>query len=166
MLLSQYLLPTAKEAPKDTVIASHKLMIRAGMIKQLASGFYSYLPTGVRVLHKIANIIREELNKVGAQEVLLPILQPASIWQKSGRLDEKSDLSEQMFKVMNNSNSDFVLAPTAEEAVTELFSECIQSYKDIGKTLYQVSPKFRSEIRPRFGVMRAREFLMKDGIFV
>ena len=162
MFLSQYFLPTTKEIPSDVKIVSHQLMVRAGLIKQLAAGLYSWLPLGLKVLKNIESIIRYEMNNIGANEVLLPHVQPVSIWQQSGRLDGKTDLNDQMFSFKDKAENSFILAPTAEEAITHLFKESVQSYKDVNKILYQISWKFRDEIRPRFGVMRSREFFMKD----
>ena len=132
------------------------------MIKQISSGVYSWLPLGVRVLQKIQNIVRDELNSIQGQEILLPSLQPLSIWEKSGRALEESDLKSQIFHLKDHKENKYVLPPSGEEAATELFSESVQSYKDLPKMLYQITWKFRNEIRPRHGVMRGKEFLMKD----
>ena len=162
MYLSRFLLKTSKNVTSEAKLVSHQLMLRSGMIKQISSGVYSWLPLGVRVLQKIQNIVREELNSIEAQEILLPSLQPLSIWKKSGRALEESDLKSQIFHLTDHKENKYVLPPSGEEAVTELFSESVQSYKDLPKILYQITWKFRNEIRPRHGVMRGKEFLMKD----
>jgi prolyl-tRNA synthetase len=149
-----------KEDPADADVASHRLMLRAGMIRQLASGLYSWLPLGLRVLRKIEAIIREELNASGAQEVLMPMVQPAELWQKSGRWDK---MGPEMLRLQDRHGRDFCLGPTHEEVITEIFKGAIQSYKQLPVNYYQIQTKFRDERRPRFGVMRAREFTMKDG---
>ena len=159
MRSSQYLLSTVKETPADAEVISHKLMLRAGMIRRVASGMYTYLPTGVRVLRKVEQIVREEMNKAGAIEVLMPMVQPAELWQESGRW-EKMDAELLRFK--DRHSRDFVLGPTHEEVITDLVRREITSYKQLPLNLYQIQTKFRDERRPRFGVMRAREFLMKD----
>ncbi|MEO3678532.1 proline--tRNA ligase [Rheinheimera sp. FR7-31] len=159
MRSSQYLLSTVKETPADAEVISHKLMLRAGMIRRVASGMYTYLPTGVRVLRKVEQIVREEMNKAGAIEVLMPMVQPAELWQESGRW-EKMDAELLRFK--DRHTRDFVLGPTHEEVITDLVRREITSYKQLPLNLYQIQTKFRDERRPRFGVMRAREFLMKD----
>ena len=160
MRQSKFLLPTMKEDPADADVASHRLMLRAGMIRQLASGLYSWLPLGLRVLRKIEAIIREELNASGAQEVLMPMVQPAELWQKSGRWDK---MGPEMLRLQDRHGRDFCLGPTHEEVITEIFKGAIQSYKQLPVNYYQIQTKFRDERRPRFGVMRAREFTMKDG---
>lgn len=159
MRTSQYLLSTVKETPADAEIISHKLMLRAGMIRRVASGMYTYLPTGIRVLRKVEQIVREEMNRAGAIEVLMPMVQPAELWQESGRW-EKMDAELLRFK--DRHTRDFVLGPTHEEVITDLVRREITSYKQLPLNLYQIQTKFRDERRPRFGVMRAREFLMKD----
>ena len=159
MRSSQYLLSTVKETPADAEVISHKLMLRAGMVRRVASGMYTYLPTGVRVLRKVEQIVREEMNKAGAIEVLMPMVQPAELWQESGRW-EKMDAELLRFK--DRHARDFVLGPTHEEVITDLVRREITSYKQLPLNLYQIQTKFRDERRPRFGVMRAREFLMKD----
>lgn len=159
MRSSQYLLSTVKETPADAEVISHKLMLRAGMIRRVASGMYTYLPTGVRVLRKVEQIVREEMNNAGAIEVLMPMVQPAELWQESGRW-EKMDAELLRFK--DRHTRDFVLGPTHEEVITDLVRREITSYKQLPLNLYQIQTKFRDERRPRFGVMRAREFLMKD----
>lgn len=162
MFLSQYLLPTQKEHPKDAAIISHKLMLRAGLIKQSGVGLYYWLPLGLKVLKKIENIIRNEMNNIGALEVTVPLIQPISLWKQSGRYGVESELSSEMLVIDDRSGTKFTFAPTAEEAICDLLKNCIQSYNDLPKNIYQIGLKFRDEIRPRFGVMRAREFYMKD----
>ncbi len=159
MRWSQTLIPTLRNIPKDAEAASHKLALRAGLIRQLASGVYSYLPLGFRVLHKIIHILREEMNRAGASEVLLPALHPAEIWRKSGRF-EALGADKIVFK--NRAGNEFVLGPTHEEVITELVGGSIKSFRDLPVTLYQIQTKFRDEARPRFGVIRTKEFIMKD----
>lgn len=158
MRLSNLYLPTLKEDPAEAEIISHKLMLRTGMLRKVASGIYTFLPLGFRVLKKVENIIREEMNRIGSQEILMPALQPAELWQKSGRWYA---YGSEMMRLNDRHKRDFCLGPTHEELVTSLAQE-IRSYKDLPKTLYQIQVKFRDEIRPRFGVMRSREFIMKD----
>jgi prolyl-tRNA synthetase len=153
------LIPTLREAPQDSDIVSAKLMIRAGMIRKLASGFYEFLPLGLKVLKKVENIIREEMNNAGGQEIILPLLFPKDLWIQTGRWNV---YGKELFRLKDRKESEFCLAPTAEEAVTDLISKEIKSYKQLPLMLYQFGTKFRDEIRPRFGVMRSREFLMKD----
>jgi prolyl-tRNA synthetase len=160
MKLSKYFLPTKKENPVDAKIASHQLMIRAGMIRQINSGIYSWLPLGLKVLRKIENIIHQEISKAGCLEILMPTIQPSELWIESGRYD---DYGKEMLRIKDRHNRDLLYGPTHEEVVTDLFRKNITSYKDLPKNFYQIQWKFRDEIRPRFGVMRAREFLMKDG---
>ncbi len=160
MKLSQYFLPTLKENPVDATIASHQLMIRAGMIRQTASGIYSWLPLGLKVLRNIEKIVKEEINKAGALEILMPTIQPAELWIESGRYD---DYGKEMLRIKDRHDRDILYGPTHEEVVTDIFRKNVTSYKDLPKNLYQIHWKFRDEIRPRFGVMRGREFLMKDG---
>ncbi|WP_423187117.1 proline--tRNA ligase [Alishewanella sp. d11] len=159
MRTSQYLLSTMKETPADAEVISHKLMLRAGMIRRLSSGLYTYLPTGVRVLRKVEQIVREEMNKAGAIEVLMPMVQPAELWQESGRWEK---MDAELLRFADRHNRDFVLGPTHEEVITDVVRREITSYKQLPLNLYQIQTKFRDERRPRFGVMRAREFLMKD----
>ena len=159
MLLSSYFLPTLKENPIDATVASHQLMIRAGMIRQTSSGIYSWLPLGLRVLRKVERIIRDEMNKSGAQEILMPTIQPAELWIESGRYDA---YGKEMLRIKDRHERDLLYGPTHEEVITDLFRKNISSYKDLPKNLYQIHWKFRDEIRPRFGLMRGREFLMKD----
>jgi len=159
MKTTQLLIPTQKEAPNDAQIISHQLMIRAGLISKLASGLYSYLPMGVRVLQKVEDIIRQEMNKSGAQEVLMPVAQPAELWQESGRWDQ---YGPELLRFNDRHNREFCLGPTHEEVITNLASQYLRSYKQLPMNFYQIQTKFRDEIRPRFGVMRSREFIMKD----
>ncbi|WP_019676972.1 proline--tRNA ligase [Arsukibacterium perlucidum] len=159
MRTSQYLLSTVKETPSDAEIISHKLMLRAGLIRRLGTGMFSYLPTGVRVLRKVEEIVRQEMNKAGAIEVLLPMVQPAELWQESGRWDT---MDAELLRFKDRHQRDYVLGPTHEEVITDLVRREITSYKQLPLNLYQVQTKFRDERRPRFGVMRAREFIMKD----
>ncbi|MFI4983725.1 MAG: proline--tRNA ligase [Rickettsiales bacterium] len=162
MYLSNYFLPILKEDPKEATIMSHRLMLRAGMIRQLTSGIYTWLPLGLTVLKKIEQIIRDEMNNAGAIEILMPCIQPVDLWRKSGRYGTDDDLSQQMLKIKDRNETDLTFAPTAEEVICDMFRNNVQSYKDLPKNLYQIQWKFRDEIRPRFGVMRGREFLMKD----
>jgi prolyl-tRNA synthetase len=157
--MSKGLFPTLKEAPKEAEIVSHKLMIRAGLMRKLASGIYTYLPLGYRVIRKIENIIREEMNRAGAQEVLLPTLSPQELWQESGRWEV---YGPELMRIKDRHNRLFGLGPTHEEVITDLARREVKSYKQLPLTLYQIQTKFRDEIRPRFGMMRAREFHMKD----
>jgi prolyl-tRNA synthetase len=160
MKASSYHYKTLKDAPSDTELVSHKLMIRSGMIKPLASGIYSWLPLGLKVLKKIENIIREEMNKGGCLEIYMPMVQPKSLWDETGRSDE---YGPELLGFKDRGDREFYLGPTHEEVVTDLARKEINSPKDLPLTFYQIQAKFRDEIRPRFGVMRAREFLMKDG---
>jgi len=159
MRTSKFLLATLKETPADAEIISHKLMLRAGMIRKTAAGIYSWLPLGLRVLNKVTNIIREEMNKSGALEIFMPAIQPAELWQESGRWNMYGD---QLLKIRDRHKHEFCFGPTHEEIITDLMRNELRSYKQLPITLYQIQTKFRDEIRPRFGVMRAREFLMKD----
>lgn len=160
MRFSKYYIKTLKETPKEAEIVSHKLLLRAGMIKKLASGVYTYLPMGYRTLRKVENIVREEMNKAGAVELFMPVLQPAEIWQESGRWDV---MGAEMIRLKDRHERDFVLGPTHEEVITDIVRSDIFSYKALPINLYQIQTKFRDERRPRFGLMRGREFLMKDG---
>ena len=153
------MIPTLREAPSDAEIVSHKLLLRAGLIRKLAAGVYTFLPLGLRSLRKIETIIREEMDRAGAIEVLMPALQPPEIWQQSGRAETARDV---LFKVKDSSQREWYLSPTAEEVITTLAANEINSYRQLPKNFYQVSPKFRDEILPRFGLMRAKEFIMKD----
>ena len=159
MRFSNYYIKTLKETPKEAEVASHKLLLRAGMIKKMASGVYSYLPMGYRTLRKVENIVREEMNKAGAIELFMPVLLPAEIWQESGRWDV---MGAEMIRLKDRHERDFVLGPTHEEAITDIVRNDIFSYKSLPVNLYQIQTKFRDERRPRFGLMRGREFLMKD----
>ena len=151
MKFSRLFLKTLKETPNDAEVISHKLLIRAGMIKKLASGIYSYMPVGYRVLRKIEDIVREELGKAGAQEVLMPVLQPAELWEESGRWGR---MGAEMMTMKDRHNRDFVLGPTHEEVITDIVRKEIKSYKELPVNLYQIQTKFRDERRPRFGLMR------------
>jgi prolyl-tRNA synthetase len=159
MKWSQTLIPTLREAPADAEIASHKLLLRAGLIRKLAGGVYTFLPLGLRALRKVEQIVREEMDRAGALEMLMPALQPPEIWQQSGRYETAGNV---LFKLKDNGNREWVLSPTAEEVITTTAASEINSYRQLPKTFYQISVKFRDEIRPRFGLMRAREFIMKD----
>lgn len=159
MRWTESLIPTLKEDPQDAEVISHKLMVRAGLIRKLVSGAYSYLPVGVRVLEKVERIIREEMNTKGAQEVLLPAIHPPEIWKKTGRYDL---LGQVLIKFRDRHNKECVLGPTHEEIITDLVANNVKSYKELPLTLYQIQTKFRDEPRPRFGVMRTSEFIMKD----
>jgi len=159
MRMSVYFAPTLKEAPSEAEVPSHKLLLRAGYIRKLASGIYEYLPLGLRVLRKIENIIRKHMDEAGALEVLLPILTPAELWQETGRWDV---YGKELFRLKDRKNRDFALGPTHEETITDLVRKNIRSYKDLPKNFYQIQTKFRDEARPRYGLIRGREFLMKD----
>ena len=159
MKSSDLLIPTIKEAPNDAQIISHRLMIRAGLISKLASGLYSYLPIGLRVIQKVEKIIREEMNKSLAQELLMPVAQPAELWKESGRWDE---YGPELLRFQDRHERDFCLGPTHEEVITNIAKQYLRSYKQLPINFYQIQTKFRDEIRPRFGVMRSREFIMKD----
>ncbi len=159
MRTSKYLLSTLKETPAEAVVESHKLMLRAGYIRKLANGLFTWLPTGLKVLNKVTAIIREEMNKAGAIELVMPVVQPAELWQESGRWEH---YGPELCRFKDRHNVDFVLGPTHEEIITNLVKNEISSYKQLPINLYQIQTKFRDEIRPRFGVMRGREFIMKD----
>ena len=159
MRLSNYPLVTSKETPADAEITSHQLMLRAGMIRRLASGLYTWMPLGLRVLSKVEAIVREEMDAAGCHELLMPAIQPAELWQTTGRWEA---MGGEMLKIKDRHERDFCFGPTHEEVITTLFKGEYKSYKQLPVTLYQIQTKFRDEIRPRFGVMRAREFLMKD----
>src|SRR5246500_3320812 len=159
MRLSRYFMPTLREAPADAQIVSHQLMLRAGMTRQEAAGIYAWLPLGLKVLKKIEQIVREEMDRAGAVEVLMPTLQLADLWRESGRYD---DYGQEMLRIKDRHERDLLYGPTAEEMVTDIFRASVRSYRDLPLNLYQISWKFRDEQRPRFGVMRGREFLMKD----
>jgi len=159
MRYSEMFLPTGREVPSDAEVISHQLMIRAGMIRKLTSGIYSYLPLGYRVIRKVEQIIREEMNKAGAQEVCLPMVQPAELWQESGRWEF---YGKELLRFRDRHDRDYCLGPTHEEVITDLVRNDIKTYRQLPRNLYQIQTKFRDEVRPRFGVMRAREFGMKD----
>ena len=159
MRLSRYFLPTLKENPSEAQIVSHRLMLRAGMVRQSSAGIYSWLPMGFRVLKNIERIVREEQDAMGNQEVLMPTIQPADLWRQSERYD---DYGPEMLRIKDRHDRDMLYGPTNEEQITEIFAGAVRSYKDLPQLLYHIQWKFRDEIRPRFGVMRGREFLMKD----
>ncbi|ACX89240.1 proline--tRNA ligase [Pectobacterium parmentieri] len=159
MRTSQYMLSTLKETPADAEVISHQLMLRAGMIRKLASGLYTWLPTGLRVLRKVENIVREEMNNAGAIEVSMPVVQPADLWVESGRWDQ---YGPELLRFVDRGERPFVLGPTHEEVITDLIRNEVSSYKQLPLNFFQIQTKFRDEVRPRFGVMRSREFLMKD----
>jgi prolyl-tRNA synthetase len=159
MRVSRFLLSTVREIPADAETISHQLMLRAGMIRKLASGLYSWLPLGLRVLRKVEGIVREEMNHAGAQEVLMPAVQPAELWQESGRWDK---YGPELLRIKDRNQRDFCFGPTHEEIITDLMRRELKSYRQLPANFFQIQMKFRDEIRPRFGVMRAREFLMKD----
>jgi prolyl-tRNA synthetase len=159
MLLSRFFLPVLRETPKEAEIVSHQLMLRAGMIRQASAGIYSWLPLGLRVLKKIEAVVREEQNRAGAVELLMPTIQSADLWRESGRYEA---YGKEMLRIVDRHERDMLFGPTAEEVVTTLVRDGLKSYKDLPKNLYNIQWKFRDEIRPRFGVMRGREFLMKD----
>ena len=159
MRRTRLFLPTLKETPAEAQVVSHRLMLRAGLVRQSAAGIYTWLPTGLRVLRKIAQIVREEQDRAGAQEVLMPTIQPAELWRGSGRFE---DYGKEMLRITDRSGREMLYGPTNEELITDIFQSHINSYKDLPKNLYHIQWKFRDEVRPRFGVMRGREFLMKD----
>jgi len=159
MRLSRYFLPILKENPREAEIVSHRLMLRAGMIRQQAAGSFAWLPLGKRVLDKVCNIIREEQDRAGAQELLMPTIQSADLWRESGRYD---DYGKEMLRIVDRHERDMLYGPTNEEMITDIFRSYVKSYKDLPLNLYHIQWKFRDEVRPRFGVMRSREFLMKD----
>jgi prolyl-tRNA synthetase len=159
MRLSQYFLPLLRENPSEAQIVSHRLMLRAGMIRQSSAGIYSWLPLGLRVLKRVEQIVREEQDRSGAQEILMPTIQPAELWRESGRYD---DYGKEMLRIPDRHDREMLYGPTNEEQVTAIVRDAIKSYRDLPKNLYHIQWKFRDEVRPRFGVMRGREFLMKD----
>src|SRR5205085_2603668 len=159
MRLSRYFLPILRETPKEAEIVSHRLMLRAGMMRQEAAGIYAFLPLGLRVLEKICRIVREEQNRSGAIEMLMPTIQPAELWRESGRYE---DYGKEMLRIKDRHERDMLYGPTNEEMITEMFRAYVRSYKDLPLNLYHIQWKFRDEVRPRFGLMRGREFLMKD----
>ena len=160
MRVSRLHAPTLKEVPSDAEVVSHRLLVRAGMIRQVARGIYDLLPLGLRTVRKIEHIIRDELDRAGCQEVLLPIVSPAELWQESGRWDH---YGKELLRVKDRHDRDFCLGPTHEEVMTDLVRRDVRSYRELPLNLYQIQTKFRDEVRPRFGLMRGREFLMKDG---
>lgn len=160
MRLSRYFLPVLKETPSEAQIVSHRLMLRAGLIRQEAAGIYAWLPLGLRVLKKIEHIVREEMNRAGAVEILMPTLQPADLWRETGRYDA---YGPEMLRITDRHDRELIYGPTNEDMVTEIFRAYVRSYKALPLNLYHMQWKFRDEVRPRFGVMRGREFLMKDG---
>lgn len=159
MRTSQYFIPTLKESPADAAIISHQLMLRAGMIRKLAAGLYSWLPLGLRVLRKVEAVVREEMNNAGAQELLMPAVQPAELWEETGRWQQ---YGPELLRVTDRHKRQFCIGPTHEEVITDLVRHELKSYKQLPTTLFQIQTKFRDEIRPRFGIMRSREFIMKD----
>ena len=159
MLQSKFFAPTLKENPTEAKVVSHRLMLRAGMLRQVTSGIYNYLPLGLKVMQKVEAIVREEMNAAGAQEILMPMVQPLELWQETGRANK---YGPELLRIKDRHDRDFCLGPTHEEVVTDLVRNCVQSYKQLPIMLYQIQNKFRDEIRPRFGLMRGREFSMKD----
>jgi len=159
MFWSKIFLPTLKDSPQDAEIISHKLMLRSGMIRRVTSGIYTWLPLGLRVLRKVENIVREEMNASGAQEVLMPMVQPRELWEETNRWKK---MGPELLRIQDRHERDFCLGPTHEEVITDLIRNNIKSYKELPLNLYQIQTKFRDEVRPRYGVMRGREFLMKD----
>ena len=160
MLFSKMFISTMKEEPKEAEVVSHKLMLRASFIRRLSSGIYTWLPLGLRSLRKVEQIIREEMNKTGAQEILMPFVQPKELWVESGRWDF---YGKELLRIKDRNDRELCLAPTHEEVITDLVRKEVRSYRELPLILYQIQTKFRDEIRPRFGVMRSREFIMKDG---
>src|SRR6266404_3115719 len=159
MRQTRLLIPTLREVPADAEVVSHKLMLRAGMIRQIARGIYDFLPLGVRVLRKVERIVREEMQRAGAQEVLLPAVCPAELWQESGRWEH---YGKELLRMKDRNDRDFCFGPTHEEVITDLVRRDVRSYRELPLNLYQIQVKFRDEVRPRFGLMRGREFIMKD----
>ena len=159
MHLSSYFLPTLRENPSEAQVISHRLMLRAGMIRQSSAGIYSWLPLGFKVMKKIEQIVREEQNNIGVQEILMPTIQSAEIWKESGRYD---DYGEEMLRIKDRQGKEMLYGPTNEELITEIFRASVKSYKSLPQILYHIQWKFRDELRPRFGIMRCREFFMKD----
>src|SRR5919205_3408444 len=159
MRASQFFLSTLKEAPSEAEVVSHQLMLRAGLIKRLSSGIYTWMPLGLRVLRKVETVVREEMNRSGAVELLLPAVQPAELWQESGRWDQ---YGPELLRFKDRHERDYCLGPTHEEVISDLVRREVKSYRQLPRNLYQIQTKFRDEVRPRFGVMRSREFVMKD----
>src|SRR6201985_2811264 len=159
MRLSHAFIPTLKETPAEAQITSHRLMLRAGLVRQTSAGIYAWLPLGLRVLRNIERIVREEQDRAGAQEILMPTIQSADLWRESGRYDA---YGPEMLRIRDRHDRDMLFGPTNEEMITAIFRDSTRSYRDLPRTLYHIQWKFRDEVRPRFGVMRGREFLMKD----
>ena len=159
MLFSKLLLPTLKEAPQEAEVVSHQLMLRAGMIRKVASGIYTWLPLGLKVLKKIENIVREEMDASGAQEVFMPMVQPKELWEETSRWEK---MGPELLRIKDRHERDFCLGPTHEEVITDIIRTNVKSYKELPLNIYQIQTKFRDEVRPRYGIMRGREFLMKD----
>ena len=159
MKASQFFIATLKEAPADAEVVSHQLMLRAGLIKRLGAGIYNYMPMGLRVIRKVEAIIREEMNRAGAVELLMPVVQPAELWQETGRFQQ---MGPELLRVKDRHDRDFVIQPTSEEVITDIARQELRSYKQLPKNFYHIQTKFRDERRPRFGLMRGREFTMKD----
>src|SRR5256714_12938378 len=159
MRWTQSLIPTLKETPAEAEILSHKLLLRAGLVRKLTGGLYTFLPLGLRALRKVEKIVRQEMDRAGAIEVLMPTLQPPEIWQQSGRYETMKDV---LFRVRDRAKKEWVMGPTHEEVITTLVAGEVSSYRQLPKNFYQIQTKFRDEIRPRFGLMRAKEFIMKD----
>ena len=159
MKASQFFISTLKIAPAEASLPSHQLMIRAGLIKPVASGLYTWMPMGLRVLRKVENIVREEMNRAGSVELLMPVIQPAELWQESGRWEF---YGKELLRIQDRHERDFCMSPTCEEVITDIVRKEVTSYKQLPKNFYHINTKFRDEVRPRFGVMRAREFVMKD----
>ena len=159
MQFSKILLPTLKDAPQEAEVISHKLMLRAGMIRKVASGIYTWLPLGLKVLRKIENIVREEMDTSGAQEVFMPMVQPRELWEETKRWDK---MGPELLRIKDRHDRDFCLGPTHEEVITDVIRSTVKSYKELPLNIYQIQTKFRDEVRPRYGIMRGREFLMKD----
>src|SRR5881227_2932705 len=159
MRVSRYFLSTLKEAPAEAELVSHRLMLRAGLIKRLAAGVYTWMPLGLRVLRKVEAIVRDEMNRAGAVELLMPVVQPAELWQESGRW---SKYGPELLRIKDRHERDFIVQPTSEEVITDIARQELRSYRMLPKNFYHIQTKFRDERRPRFGVMRGREFTMKD----
>src|SRR5258705_1461287 len=159
MKASQFFISTLKEAPADAEVVSHRLMMRAGLIKRLGAGIYSYMPMGLRVIRKVEAIVREEMNRAGAVELLMPVVEPAELWQETGRFDK---MGPELLRLKDRHDRDFVIQPTSEEVITDIARQELRSYRSLPRNFYHIQTKFRDERRPRFGLMRGREFTMKD----
>src|SRR4051812_7427922 len=159
MKASQFFISTLKEAPADAEVVSHQLMMRAGMIKKLGAGVYNYMPMGLRVIRKVEGIVREEMNRAGAVELTMPVIQPAELWEEAGRFEK---MGPELLRIKDRHERNFVVQPTSEEVVTDIGRQELRSYKQLPRNFYQIQTKFRDERRPRFGIMRGREFTMKD----